>query len=35
MKTHGAAVQNLALGFAFLSPLIGLIVGLLGAWLAG
>jgi hypothetical protein len=32
---HGPIVQNLSLWFAVLSPLIGLVVGLLGAWLAG
>jgi hypothetical protein len=35
VETHGPVVQNLALGFVFLSPLITLIVGLLGAWLVG
>jgi hypothetical protein len=33
MKTHGPITTNIALWFAMLSPLIGLIVGLLGAWL--
>jgi hypothetical protein len=33
MKTHGPLVANIALWFAMLSPLIGLIIGLLGAWL--
>jgi hypothetical protein len=33
METHGARVASVALWFALLSPLIGLIVGLLGAWL--
>jgi hypothetical protein len=32
MKTHGPLVTNVALWFTMLSPLIGLIVGLLGAW---
>jgi hypothetical protein len=32
---HSPFVQNLALWFSFLSPLIGLVVGALGAWLAG
>ena len=35
MKMHGPVVSNLALWFAMLSPLIGLIVGLFGAWLVG
>jgi len=35
VKMHGPAVSNLALWFAMLSPLIGLIVGLFGAWLVG
>jgi hypothetical protein len=33
MKTHGPLITNVALWFAMLSPLIGLIIGLLGAWL--
>jgi hypothetical protein len=33
MKTHGPLVTTVALWFAVLSPLIGLIVGVLGAWL--
>ena len=33
MKTHGPLVTAVALWFAVLSPLIGLIVGVLGAWL--
>ena len=33
MKTHGPIITNVALWFAMLSPLIGLIIGLLGAWL--
>jgi len=35
VKMHGPVVSNLALWFAMLSPLIGLIVGLFGAWLVG
>jgi hypothetical protein len=33
METHGPLVTVVALWFAMLSPLIGLIVGVLGAWL--
>ena len=33
VKTHGPLFTNIALWFALLSPLIGLIIGLLGAWL--
>ena len=33
MKTHGSLVANIAFWFAMLSPLIGVIIGLLGAWL--
>jgi len=34
MRIHGPLVtNNIALWFAMLSPLIGLIIGLLGAWL--
>ena len=33
MKIHGPLVTNIALWFAMLSPLVGLIIGLLGAWL--
>jgi hypothetical protein len=33
MKTHGPLVTAVALWFVMLSPLIGLIVGVLGAWL--
>jgi hypothetical protein len=33
MKTHGPLITNVALSFAMLRPLIGLIIGLLGAWL--
>ncbi len=32
MKTYGPLVTNIALWFTMLSPLIGLIIGLLGAW---
>jgi hypothetical protein len=32
MKTHGPLVTSIVLWFTMLSPLIGLIVGLLGAW---
>jgi hypothetical protein len=32
MNTHGPLVTNIGLWFTMLSPLIGLIVGLLGAW---
>ena len=32
MKTHGPLVTNIAVWFAMLSPLIGMILGLLGAW---
>jgi hypothetical protein len=33
MKTHGPLASNIAVWFVMLSPLIGLIVGVLGAWL--
>jgi len=33
VKMHGALASNLALWCAMLSPLIGLIAGLLGGWL--
>jgi hypothetical protein len=33
METHGRLITNVALWFTMLSPLIGLICGLLGAWL--
>jgi hypothetical protein len=33
VETHGPLIANAALWFVMLSPLIGLIVGLLGAWL--
>jgi len=32
MKTHGPLVTTIGLWFTMLSPLIGLIMGLLGAW---
>ena len=32
VKTHGPLVTNIAVRFAMLSPLIGVILGLLGAW---
>jgi hypothetical protein len=32
MKTDGSLTINIAFWFTMLSPLIGLIVGLLGAW---
>jgi hypothetical protein len=32
MNTHGPLVTSIGLWFTMLSPLIGLIVGLLGAW---
>jgi len=32
MNTHGPLVTCIGLWFTMLSPLIGLIVGLLGAW---
>jgi len=32
-QTYGPRVTNIALWFAMLSPLIGAILGLLGAWL--
>jgi hypothetical protein len=31
MKTHGPLVTNIALWFAMLSPLIGLVIAILGA----
>ncbi len=33
MKTHGSLVTNTALWLTMLSPLIGLVIALLGAWL--
>jgi len=33
VKMHGPLVSKLALWFAVFSPLIGLIVGVFGAWL--
>jgi hypothetical protein len=35
VKTHGPLVTHIAVWFAKLSPLIGVILGLLGAWLIG
>jgi hypothetical protein len=35
VEMHGPLASNLAVWFAVLSPLIGLIVGLFGAWLVG
>ena len=35
IETHGPAVTNVALGFVMVSPLMGLIIGLLGVWLIG
>jgi hypothetical protein len=35
METHGTLATKIALWFVVLSPLIGLIIGLLGAWLFG
>jgi hypothetical protein len=32
IKTHGSLVTSIAVWFAMLSPLIGVILGLLGAW---
>jgi hypothetical protein len=32
MKTHGPLVTIIGLWFTMLSPLIGLLMGLLGAW---
>ena len=32
IQTHGPVVTNIAVWFAMLSPLIGMILGLLGAW---
>jgi hypothetical protein len=34
MKTHGLLVANIGLWFTVLSPLIGLIIAFLGAWLS-
>jgi hypothetical protein len=33
VKTHGPLVTQIAVWFAMLSPLIGVVLGLLGAWL--
>jgi hypothetical protein len=35
IQTHGPVVTSIAVWFAMLSPLIGVILGLLGAWLLG
>jgi hypothetical protein len=35
VETHGPLVTQIAVWFAMLSPLIGVILGLLGAWLVG
>jgi len=32
VKTHGPLVTHIAVWFAMLSPLIGVILGLVGAW---
>ena len=32
METHGSVIISVAVGFTVLSPLIGLIMALLGAW---
>ncbi len=32
LKTHGPMATSIAIWFAMLSPLIGVILGLLGAW---
>jgi hypothetical protein len=32
IKTHGALATDIAVWFVMLSPLIGVILGLLGAW---
>ena len=32
MNTHGPLISNLGLWFTMLSPLIGLVIALLGAW---
>jgi hypothetical protein len=32
IQTHGPVVTNIAVWFAMLSPLIGMVLGLLGAW---
>jgi len=33
METHGHLATNVAVWFTILSPLIGIIIGLLGTWL--
>ena len=35
MKTHGPLATDIAFWFTMLSPLVGLIVAFLGAWLFG
>ena len=35
LETHGPLADGVALWFAMLSPIIGLIVGLLAAWIIG
>jgi hypothetical protein len=35
MNTHSVLVTNIGLWFTMLSPLIGLIIAFLGAWLVG
>jgi hypothetical protein len=32
MNTHGHLITNIGLWFTMLSPLIGLVIALLGAW---
>jgi hypothetical protein len=32
MNTHGPLITNVGLWFTMLSPLIGLVIALLGAW---
>jgi hypothetical protein len=33
MKTHGPLITNIGVWFTVLSPVTGLILGLLGAWI--
>jgi hypothetical protein len=35
MNTHGVLITNIGLWFTVLSPLIGLVIALLGAWALG
>jgi hypothetical protein len=35
METHGTLIGNIGLGFTILSPVLGLIVAVLSAWLLG